>query len=94
MQLNDLVDRVRVIIGEVCGVEASQILSDVRLATYGFDSVRAMNLLVALEEAFGISVPDEVAPRMRTMRDVVAYLEKRLAPPSTLRGSQGLSLGT
>jgi acyl carrier protein len=94
MNINDLVDRVRSIVGTVCGVEATAIRLDGRLAEYGFDSVRAMDLLVSLEEAFGIVIPDEVAGRMRTTRDVVAYLENKLPPLSTRREnqtSQGMS---
>jgi acyl carrier protein len=93
MQFNSLADRVRSIVGEVCGVDGATIRSDSRLAEYGMDSVRAMNLLVALEEAFGIVVPDEVAGRVRTLRDVVVYLEKRLAPAAA-HGTQGVSLET
>lgn len=78
MKANHVVQTVCSIISEVCGVDAKQIGPDVRLAAYGFDSIRAINLLLALEEAFSISIPDEVAPRVRTMREVVSYLEERL----------------
>ena len=90
MNANDVVHTVCAIISDVCGVDAKQIGPDVRLAAYGFDSVRAINLLLALEEAFGISIPDEVAPRVRTMREVVLYLEQRFTQVSPKRELMGV----
>jgi acyl carrier protein len=88
MKMTELEHTVRSFIGTICGVEAAVIRSDARLAEYGFDSIRAMDLLVSLEEIFGIVIPDEIAGRVRTFNDVVSYLEQRLAPASTLRGAR------
>jgi acyl carrier protein len=42
----------------------------------GADSLALMDLSLAIEEAFDIEIPDEDADKMRTVRDVVDYIEK------------------
>jgi acyl carrier protein len=78
MQAKYMVPTVCSIISDVCGIGVEQIEPDMRLAACGLDSVRAINLLLALEETFNISIPDEVGSRVRTVREVIMYLEGRL----------------
>jgi|UniRef100_A0A7C3RIF2 acyl carrier protein len=44
----------------------------------GADSLDAVELIMALEEEFGIDVQDEEAEKFKTVGDVVRYIEKRL----------------
>ena len=39
------------------------------------DSLSAVELSMALEEAFGIAIADEDLPNMKTVGDIVRYLE-------------------
>ena len=57
----------------------STIRSESRLVEYGLDSVRAMDLVVSIEEEFSLAVPDELAAQAKTTRDVVRFIETRLA---------------
>ena len=66
-------------VAEVCAVEPAKVRDDARLAEYGLDSVRAMDLLVALEHEFAIEIPDRDVPRLQTVKDVVAYIERKLS---------------
>lgn len=43
----------------------------------GADSLDAVELNMALEEAFEVSIPDEDLAKMVTVSDIVAYLETR-----------------
>ncbi len=52
---------------------------ETQLADLGIDSLDALNILFALEEAFGISIPDEVSRQIRTLGDLTA----------AIRGSEG-----
>jgi acyl carrier protein len=79
----NVVDTVRKLIGDVCGVEAKKIRADVHLAEYGLDSVRAMDLLVSLEEQFEIQIPDEFAARIQTVEEIVSYVTRHI--PAHLR---------
>ena len=43
------------------------------------DSLDGINILFALENEFNISVPDEAAKSIRTVRDMAAGVEKLIA---------------
>ncbi len=44
----------------------------------GADSLDTVELVMEVEETFGISVPDEDATKIQTVKDIVDYIEKRL----------------
>ncbi|RMH16493.1 MAG: acyl carrier protein [Acidobacteria bacterium] len=48
----------------------------------GFDSPRALQLLVELEEALGIEISDDDAAKMDTVGDILDFLEKGPAVPT------------
>lgn len=43
------------------------------------DSLDAVELMMAIEDAFGIEVPDEAAQDMKTVKSIVAYVEEHKA---------------
>lgn len=45
----------------------------------GLDSIDVIELTMAVEEEFGIEIPDEEAEKLLTMRDLLRYLEEKLA---------------
>ena len=51
------------------------------LADAGIDSLDSLTILFAIEESFGISIPDDRARAMKTFGDMIAIVED-LAPPS------------
>ena len=59
-----------------CDMEAvtmdAQLMEDL-----GADSLEAVELSMALEEACGISIPDEAIPTFKTVGDIVRYLESQ-----------------
>ncbi len=77
--MKDVLEGVKRHVAEVCAVETSAIKAEARLAEYGMDSVRAMDLLVALEHEFSIEIPDGDVPRLQTVKDVVSYIERKLS---------------
>jgi acyl carrier protein len=74
---------VKDLVASLCGIPAVEISGEGRLIEYGLDSVRAIDLLVSLEDAFAMEVPDDVAQRVRTVSDVTRYIAKRLAVADT-----------
>ncbi len=44
----------------------------------GADSLDVVEMLMAMEESFGISVPDEDIEELITVNDVVAYVESNM----------------
>ena len=47
------------------------------------DSLDGINIVFAIEEEFGIEIPDDQAKLIRTVRDVVDGVEKLLAAKAT-----------
>ena len=45
----------------------------------GADSLDVVELLMAIEENFGVSVPDEDIPNLKTVQNIVDYVESRQA---------------
>jgi acyl carrier protein len=45
----------------------------------GWDSLKQMNLVLALEESFGVSIPDEDAANATSYKLLVIVLEEQLA---------------
>ncbi|HCJ15568.1 acyl carrier protein [Sharpea azabuensis] len=43
------------------------------------DSLDAVELMMAIEDAFGIEVPDEAAQDMKTVKSIVAYVDEHKA---------------
>lgn len=73
--VDDTAAVVRRLVAETCGIGAEEVRDDGLLLEYGLDSVRAMDLVISLEEAFGIHVKDEDAATLRRVEDVVRYVE-------------------
>ncbi|GAA9686267.1 hypothetical protein VH58_12260 [Helicobacter pylori] len=44
----------------------------------GVDSLDIVELIMALEERFGIEIPDEQAEKIVNVGDVMRYIEKQL----------------
>lgn len=42
----------------------------------GADSLDAVELVMAAEEEFGVEIPDDVAANLKTVKDIVDYVEK------------------
>lgn len=42
----------------------------------GLDSLDKIEVMVALEEEFGLEIPDEIADSAKSLNDVAAYFKK------------------
>ena len=69
--------RVKDIIVEQLGVKADQVTPDAKfIEDLGADSLDTVELIMALEEEFGIEVPDEQAEKLQSVGDVIKYVEE------------------
>ncbi len=69
-------DKVQGIIVEQLGVEASEVTSEASFTDdLGADSLDIVELVMALEEEFGIEIPDEDSEKIGTVQDAVKYIE-------------------
>ncbi len=74
-----LQDRLRQLVSSQLGVDLDEIVTDARiLDDLGADSLDVVELVMALEEAFDIVVPDEDVEAMLTIGDVESYVAGRI----------------
>ena len=72
-----LFERVKNIIVEELSVDASLITMEARLSEdLGADSIDAVELIMKIEDTFEVSVSDEHAQAIKSVGDIVRYLEE------------------
>jgi acyl carrier protein len=73
-------ERVKQIIVEQLGVSEEEVTPTAHFVDdLGADSLDQVELVMALEEAFGIEIPDEDAEKITTVKDAIDYVEKHAA---------------
>jgi acyl carrier protein len=70
-------DRVKQIIVDQLGVDSGDVTAASSFVDdLGADSLDRVELIMALEETFGIEIPDEEAEKITTVQDAVDYIQK------------------
>ncbi|GAA7867628.1 hypothetical protein HpMS191_08640 [Helicobacter pylori] len=75
----NLFETIQAIIAEQLNVDAVQVTPEAEFVKdLGVDSLDVVELIMALEERFGIEIPDEQAEKIVNVGDVMRYIEKQL----------------
>ena len=70
-------DRAREIIAKELEVDVKQVTPEAKfIEDLGADSLDIVELVMALEEEFGIDIPDDDADKMKTVGDAMKYLQE------------------
>lgn len=73
-------DKITEIIVEQLGVKAEEVTPEASFVDdLGADSLDTVELVMALEEEFGIEIPDEDAEKIQTVGDAIKYIEEKAA---------------
>ena len=73
-------EKIRDIIVEQLGVDESQVtLESSFVEDLGADSLDIVELIMALEDAFDVEIPDSDAEKIATVGDAVKFVEEKVA---------------
>lgn len=76
--IEDVETKLRAAIVEQVGGTAAAIMPESKFTDLGFDSLDAVELAIAAEDEFGISIADEEFETLKTFQEAVAALAKKL----------------
>jgi acyl carrier protein len=75
--MESVADRVKKIIVEQLGVEEDLVTADASFVDdLGADSLDTVELVMALEEEFGIEIPEEDSEKITRVKEATEYIEK------------------
>lgn len=73
--MSEIMDKVKGIIVEQLGVDEGEVTPEAHfIDDLGADSLDTVELVMALEEEFGIEISDEDAEKIQTVGDVEKYI--------------------
>jgi acyl carrier protein len=75
----NLEERVAELVVEQLGVSREEVVAEAAfIDDLGADSLDIVELVMALEEAFDVEIPDDDAEKIQTIQDAVSYLKERV----------------
>ena len=70
------IDKVKAIVVEQLGVDEAEVTIDSTfIDDLGADSLDIVELIMAFEEEFNVEIPDDVAEKIKTVKDTVEYID-------------------
>lgn len=78
--MSDVGQKVKSIIAEQLGVKVEEVTDTASFVDdLGADSLDTVELVMALEEEFGIEIPDEDAEKMTNVGEALRYIEEKVS---------------
>ena len=69
-------DKVKAIVVEQLGVDEAEVTIDSTfIDDLGADSLDIVELIMAFEEEFSVEIPDDVAEKIKTVKDTVEFID-------------------
>jgi len=82
--MSETVGKIKSIIAEQLGVKKEEVTDTAKfIDDLGADSLDTVELVMALEEEFGIEIPDEDAEKMTNVGEAIKYIEEKTATSSS-----------
>lgn len=74
------IDKVTKLLAEQLNIDVKTIKPTSKIVEdLGADSLDMIEMLMSLEDEFGISVPDDQVANLKTVKDIVAFIDKNTA---------------
>jgi acyl carrier protein len=75
MSKDEIFSKVKSIVAEQLSVEEDQVTPEANFQNdLNADSLDVVEMVMALEEAFDVEIPDEAAEEIKTVQDAVEYI--------------------
>ena len=79
MEHEEIYDKVKEVIVDQLNVEEDDVLEEAAFVDdLGADSLDIVELVMALEEQFSVSIPDEQAEKIKTVGDAVSFIAENI----------------
>jgi acyl carrier protein len=80
MASEEISERVQGVIAASLGVERGEVRPESSFkADLGTDSLDVIEVALAVEKEFGVHVPDEALPAIKTVQDAIDYVASRVS---------------
>ena len=77
--MEDITSKVKAIIVDKLGVDESEVIESASFTNdLGADSLDTVELIMEFENVFGITIPDDVAQKISTVKDAVEYISQNV----------------
>ncbi len=77
--MSDIEVRLKQIVASNLDIKEERITPDSQFINdLGADSLDLVELIMALEEEFGVEIPDEAAEKIRTISDALKYIKEHI----------------
>ena len=77
--MSEIAARVKAIIVDKLGVDESEVTPNASFTNdLGADSLDTVELIMELEKEFGMSIPDDQAEKIATVKDAVDYISNNV----------------
>lgn len=75
-----ILDNVKEVIVDKLGVDADKVVPEARfIEDLGADSLDTVELIMGLEDKFGLEIADEDAEKIRTVQDAINFIQSKQA---------------
>ena len=73
-----MLEKIKSIVADQLGVDEDQVTEDASfIDDLGADSLDTVELIMAFEEEFDVEIPDKDAQKIKTVKDVIEYIESK-----------------
>ena len=70
-----MLEQITAIIANRLDCDTDAVKEDTHIEELGADSLDLVEILMAVEDTFGVSIPDEDMPNFKNAGDILAYVE-------------------
>ena len=78
--MSSAAEKIKSVIAEQLGVKPEEVTDAAKFVEdLGADSLDTVELVMALEEEYGVEIPDEDAEKLTTVGEAIKYIEEKLA---------------